>query len=232
MGFFKELGGLVGAIAGGVIGGSVAIVGEVIGSDFVKEIGESVCQVSINAGQTVGQAADGVSGVVGGIITQDDKLINQGFNDVGKSIEKTALGMINGVGHIATNSVEVLEGVVSGNTDQTVKGAKNLIKVAAIATLGVGIADYVGIIGDDFSENVDGDYIADSSLESINDYNVIESAEDVVDIQDSHYVNPHYVDEYVRSDGTPVRGYYRDGDGDSSTHLNADNGGGYLRRNS
>lgn len=35
-----------------------------------------------------------------------------------------------------------------------------------------------------------------------------------------HHVNPHYVEGYVRSDGTVVNGYFRDGDGD-----------GYLRSN-
>ena len=31
-----------------------------------------------------------------------------------------------------------------------------------------------------------------------------------------HYVNPHKVSSYVRSDGVFVSGYWRDGDGDTS----------------
>lgn len=30
-----------------------------------------------------------------------------------------------------------------------------------------------------------------------------------------HYVNPHWVSSYRRSDGTQVAGYWRDGDGDT-----------------
>lgn len=33
-----------------------------------------------------------------------------------------------------------------------------------------------------------------------------------------HYVNPHNVSSYVRSDGTFVSGYWRDGDGNTSVN--------------
>lgn len=32
----------------------------------------------------------------------------------------------------------------------------------------------------------------------------------------AHYVHPHWVSSYTRSDGTHVSGYWRDGDGDTS----------------
>ncbi|MCR5727367.1 MAG: hypothetical protein K6G24_07865 [Lachnospiraceae bacterium] len=32
---------------------------------------------------------------------------------------------------------------------------------------------------------------------------------------DMHYVHPHHVSAYVRSDGTSVSGYWRDGDGNT-----------------
>jgi hypothetical protein len=43
----------------------------------------------------------------------------------------------------------------------------------------------------------------------------------------SHYVEPHWVSGYDRSDGTHVDGYLRDGDGDTS-HFDGD---GYYQRN-
>jgi len=39
------------------------------------------------------------------------------------------------------------------------------------------------------------------------------------------YVKPHWVDGYVRSDGTHVQGYLRDGDGDTTKF----DGDGYFR---
>ncbi|WP_280771829.1 hypothetical protein [Salipaludibacillus daqingensis] len=46
-----------------------------------------------------------------------------------------------------------------------------------------------------------------------------------------HFVQPHEVDGYYREDGTYVDGYYRDGDGDTSVNLTAEEGGGYYRSN-
>jgi hypothetical protein len=48
---------------------------------------------------------------------------------------------------------------------------------------------------------------------------------------DIHHVNPHYVQEHTRSNGTHVDGYWRDGDGDTRHDLTADVGGGYDRTN-
>ncbi|MHA7138156.1 hypothetical protein ACRTEV_12925 [Rossellomorea arthrocnemi] len=46
-----------------------------------------------------------------------------------------------------------------------------------------------------------------------------------------HFVEPHYVDPYIRKDGTLVEGYFRDGDGNSSIDTPLEQGGGYIRSN-
>lgn len=46
-----------------------------------------------------------------------------------------------------------------------------------------------------------------------------------------HFVQPHQVSGYVRHDGTPVEGYYRDGDGDTSVDRPLEAGGGYTAGN-
>lgn len=43
----------------------------------------------------------------------------------------------------------------------------------------------------------------------------------------THYVSPHWVNSYVRRDGTVVSGYWRDGDGNTFV----DRGFGYFARN-
>ncbi|MFV8829915.1 hypothetical protein [Alkalihalobacterium sp. APHAB7] len=50
-------------------------------------------------------------------------------------------------------------------------------------------------------------------------------------LENIHFVKPHYVDSYVRSDGTVVQGYFRDGDGDTSVNRTVEQGGGYFRSN-
>ena len=51
------------------------------------------------------------------------------------------------------------------------------------------------------------------------------------DISNAHFVNPHYVDGYFRADGTYVKGFYRDGDGNPAINRTAEMGGGYIRSN-
>ncbi|WP_226581050.1 hypothetical protein [Halobacillus litoralis] len=46
-----------------------------------------------------------------------------------------------------------------------------------------------------------------------------------------HFVQPHYVDGYFRSDGTYVEGYYRDGGGNTNVNHSVSEGGGYTRTN-
>lgn len=53
----------------------------------------------------------------------------------------------------------------------------------------------------------------------------------VIDLGNTHFVKPHYVDGYFRSDGTYVEGYYRDGDGNPAIDRPAELGGGYIRSN-
>jgi len=222
MGFFKDLGEIAGGIVGGVVGGVTMGIGEIIESEFVKEIGESVATVSVNAGKTVGQAADGVAGVAVGIISDDSKMVEDGFSEIGDSATRTITGVCNGVGHIVESGVETIEGIVDGDEEKIVNGAKKLVKVAAVSALAVGVGDYVGIIGDD----MDGvDYSAhDFDTDGID---VDVDGDGMVDVHD---VDPHYVSGHFR-DGEYVEGYWRDGDGDTSVDLNKAQGGGYLRSN-
>ncbi|RDU37077.1 hypothetical protein DRW41_10350 [Neobacillus piezotolerans] len=50
-----------------------------------------------------------------------------------------------------------------------------------------------------------------------------------LDLGNIHFVKPHHVDGYFRSDGTYVEGYYRDGDGNTAINRPLEAGGGYLR---
>lgn len=217
MGFFKELGNLVGTVTGAVIGGAVTVVGEVTDCELIKDIGEGVFRSSVAAGQLVGQAADGATGIVGGIISQDENSINKGFEELGDATGKTIVGVVSGVGNVAKNTLNVVEGLVEGDEEKVMNAGKTLVKVAAISALAVGIADYLDIIGTDC---IDGTDVVDCDIDL-----------DTDEVNGNHFVEPHYVDSYMRNDGTFVEGYWRDGDGNTGINLTANNGGGYMRSN-
>ncbi|BCG59135.1 hypothetical protein [Paenibacillus sp. URB8-2] len=52
-----------------------------------------------------------------------------------------------------------------------------------------------------------------------------------LDLGDMHFVQPHYVHDYIKADGTVVKGYFRDGDGNTSIDRPLGMGGGYFQNN-
>lgn len=52
-----------------------------------------------------------------------------------------------------------------------------------------------------------------------------------INVGNTHFVESHYVDPYIRQDGTLIDGYYRDGDGNPDIDTPKNQGGGYLRSN-
>lgn len=228
MGFFGELGKFAGTIAGGVVGGATELVGEIVGSDFIKEVGQGVNRASINAGKTVGQAADGVAGIAKGIITKDSYTTTEGLDNLGDAVGRTATGMVKGVGYIAKNGVKTVEGVIEGDNQKALNGAKNLAKVALISTIAFGVADYLDIV--DFDGAMDAHDVADAVdidgdgiIDIVNEY----STSDIAGI---HHVQPHYVQSHISGDNL-IEGYWRDGDGNPDIDLIEAHGGGYIRSN-
>ena len=86
MSFFKGLGHFAGEVTGKVIGGSVRVVGELTGSNFVKEIGDNVEKATIIAGRTAGNLASGVYDTTAGLITSDEEQSSNGMKDISGAV--------------------------------------------------------------------------------------------------------------------------------------------------
>ncbi|MEC0090380.1 hypothetical protein [Paenibacillus macquariensis] len=143
MSFLKGLGQITGEVTGKVIGGSVRVVGELTGSPFVKEIGNSVEKASIMAGTTAGNLASGVYDTTAGLITSNEEQSRNGMKDMGGALSTTAKGVVGSVKYTYTNGKEVVQGLSEEDYDKVKNGAKGLIKVAAVATLAIGVLDLV-----------------------------------------------------------------------------------------
>ncbi|AJS61167.1 hypothetical protein [Paenibacillus sp. IHBB 10380] len=154
MSFLKGLGNIAGEVTGRVIGGSVRVVGEITGSRFVKEIGDSVENATIIAGRTAGDLASGVYDTTAGLITNNEEQSKNGMKDIGGAITTTANGVVSSVKYTYTNGKEVVVGFTENDNTKVKDGAKGLIRVAAVATLAVGILDVMD--GADGLEHTDG----------------------------------------------------------------------------
>jgi hypothetical protein len=219
MGFGKNLGNGLGKLVGGVVRLGTDTVADLTGSSFIREVGEAAEQTTIATGNLAGQAADGVGGVARGIASGNDKMTDQGFKEAFDSVGTVAKGIAAGVGSVVKDGATVVTGLKSGDTVAAGAAARNLAKVAAVSVLAVGILDVFDVI--DFVPDTD---VAELGGDvELTEPNAIETG--------AQFVDPHEVSDYVRSDGTEVEGYWRDGDGNTNIDRTIEQGGGYFRHN-
>ncbi|WP_150270801.1 hypothetical protein [Paenibacillus tepidiphilus] len=144
MSFLKDFGQFAGEITGKVLGGSVRVVGELTGSGFVKEVGNSVEKATIATGKTAGQLASGAFDITKGVITQDKRDINEGLSDIGEAVTTTARGAALSARYVYTSGKDVVTGIRDDDPDKAKQGAKNLAAAAAVSVLAIGILDAAG----------------------------------------------------------------------------------------
>ena len=147
MGFIKDLGEIAGSIAGAVIGGPVYLAGTIFDSELLKDIGDGAYHVTARTGRLLGNATEGVVEVVEGTVNDNKEQQKQGINKVIDSDATYAKGMIRGVGKLAETGIETTKAICDGDTDKLIKCGKEIIKVAAVGTLAIGVMDVVdGIV--------------------------------------------------------------------------------------
>jgi hypothetical protein len=222
MGFLKGLGNFAGEVVGGVLGGTVRVVGEVTGSKFIKEIGDGVENATKFAGKTAGDLASGAWDVTAGIVTQNEQKMSEGLGDIGGAVSSTAKGIGHMVVNVVENGTDVVKGIANDDSERLKNGAKGLIYTAAVGVIAVGIVDLAD--GPDAAHASEGGEIAEPApgpnvqLEDSTANEATAASEPGV-----HHVEPHYVEGYYRADGTYVEGYYRDGaDGNGYDRSNPD----------
>jgi hypothetical protein len=149
MGFIRTIGRGAGTVGGGLIGGTVKVVGKAVGSkwkgtgEWIEEIGESVQSASELALGNAGQFIDGAVQGTYGAIKDDDYHKQKGLSDLKDSTGKTLKGLGSALKFTVQNVGTTYEGYTSGNKEQTLKGLKNLGKVVAVSGLAIGVIDLV-----------------------------------------------------------------------------------------
>lgn len=202
MGFLKDLGQVAGQIAGVAIAAPVILVGEVVKSDYIKEIGEAAGNVTAHTGEILGSVAESTVKCASGIINNDSKKVNEGFSEVVETSAKTVVGMGKGLVKTAEKGIDTVAAIADGDTDKAIRTGKELVKIAAVSTLAVGICDVIG--GLDLDHDGIPDILEDHGLFGDKD-NV-----QLVENPNMHYVSPH---NRTLPDGREI---WVDGDGDTT----------------
>lgn len=217
MGFIKELGSFAGKLAGGVVGGAVEFVGEVTNSDFIKEIGQGVYQVSSKSGELLGNLAEGTVDTVAGIISDDDCLKNKGKSQFVNAAGDTIKGVANGVVTVTKRGIDTAGAILDGDKEKAVECGKDLLKIAAVSALSIGVIDVIdGLEGVDIIDGADHASISDAI-----DVDDIVDTDSGMENPNMHSVTPHW---RTLADGREI---WVDGDGDTSVNT----GDGWIQHN-
>lgn len=204
MGVIKALGSFAGKLAGGVVGGTVELVGEVTKSNFIKEIGQGVYKASSKSGELLGRMAEGTVDTVVGTISDNTKLANKGKKQFVDAASDTIKGTIYGTVNVVKKGIDTTSAILDGDKEKTVECVKDIVKIVAVGALSISVIETIDYLDIDFTDYIDSDF-DDISNENPN----------------LHYVTPHF---RTYADGGQT---WVDGDGNPSV----DTGSGWVQHN-
>ena len=134
----KKTGILTGAVVGGLIGGTLSVIGKVAKIKIIDDIGESVVDSTILTGTIAGNLASGTTDLLTGKIQHDETLMKEGVTDIKDTGHKVVSNFVGNFKLVAKSGGEILGGVKQKNLHQVTGGVKSLVKVVSVGLLTVG----------------------------------------------------------------------------------------------
>ena len=134
----KKTGILTGAVVGGLIGGTLSVIGKVSKVKIIDDIGESVVDSTILTGTIAGNLASGTTDLLAGKIQHDQHLVNEGVTDIKDTGHKVVNNFVGNVKLVTKSGGEILSGVKRRNPRKVAGGVKSLVKVVSVGILTVG----------------------------------------------------------------------------------------------
>lgn len=190
MGILKELGHTLGTVVGAVATAPIYLAGELVDSDFIRDVADAAHKVTVHTGDLLGDIAEGTGKCVIGLANQDGRAIEDGFGQVVGAGVSTAIGMGKGAVQVVSQGYATASAIAKGDTETAIKTGKELAKVALVSTLAIGIADVIdGVI----------------DVGDVDEYELVEN-------ENTHYVSPHM---RTLPNGREI---WVDGDGNTSVH--------------
>ncbi|MBE6032479.1 MAG: hypothetical protein IJO79_02375 [Firmicutes bacterium] len=134
----KKIGIMGGAAVGGVIGGSVSMVGKLTKVKFLDELGSNIVDSTIETGKIAGDIASGLTHVAVGAVKKQPERIPQGKQDLKRGGGAILNNYVDNFRTIVDNSGELVMGIKTKDGRRVLNGAKTLGKIAAISMITVG----------------------------------------------------------------------------------------------
>lgn len=138
MGKIKKTGVCAGIVVGGLIGGTVSMIGKMADKNIIDQLGENIMDSTILTGEIVGEMASGATHVVAGTVKKEPQKVKKGKKELETAGGLVVENVITNVKNVAEQSGEILEGVKAKDKQRVAKGLRTLVKMAAVGILTVG----------------------------------------------------------------------------------------------
>lgn len=138
MDVLKKSGIAGGAVVGGVIGGTLSIIGRLSKNKFLDELGGNIVDSTITTGQIAGQVASGATDIVVGSFKHSPQHLITGKRDMKEAGGKVVHNYVSNAKLIIENGGEIIQGVRQRDAKKIRNGARTLGKIVAIGALTVG----------------------------------------------------------------------------------------------
>jgi hypothetical protein len=129
---------LIGAITGGVLGGSIDLVGKMTKVNFLSELGEGIVDSALLTGEIVGGAISGTADMISGTVVKDSEKSAEGTRELEQAGKQVLKNAVTNIQMMADNSGEMINGIRTGDKARTISAAKTLAKMATIGVITVG----------------------------------------------------------------------------------------------
>lgn len=134
----KKAGIIAGATVGGVLGGTLSVIGKISNNKFIDSLGNSIIDSTIYTGSIAGELGSGAAEIVHGKISKKPYKVKAGVEDLKSGGGKVVGNVVNNVKLVAENGGEIVEGIKEMDKEKVVRGTKRLAKVAAVGVMTVG----------------------------------------------------------------------------------------------
>jgi len=128
----------IGAITGGVLGGSIDLVGKMTKVNFLSELGEGIVDSALLTGEIVGGAISGTADMISGTVVKDSEKCAEGTRELGHAGKQVLRNAVTNIQMMADNSGEMITGIRTRDKARTISAAKTLAKMATIGAVTVG----------------------------------------------------------------------------------------------
>jgi len=134
----KKTGIIAGAVIGGVVGGSISLIGKLSKIKAVDDVGSSIVSSSILTGGLTGDAASGTVDAISGKITKNPAKTKEGLNDLKGTGKKILNNFVENVRYVADSGNEIADGLKSKDRKKVIESTKKFAKWVAVGTITVG----------------------------------------------------------------------------------------------